>query len=130
MQTEAERALFEKIYLVIEQIPHGSVATYGDIAAVVGVGCDGRMVGAALRALATHRSDQVPWQRVISRDGVISTTGLGQRRLLEAEGVAFDAQDRAILARHRWPGPSDAWAAANHCQILPPHTDSEQLSLL
>jgi methylated-DNA-protein-cysteine methyltransferase-like protein len=73
--------------------------------------------------------DRVPWQRIVNREGGISTRGLLQRQLLEAEGVAFDARERVILARHRWPGPSQEWAAAHGFQMLPPRDDAEQLTL-
>jgi methylated-DNA-protein-cysteine methyltransferase-like protein len=53
----------------------------------------------------------VPWQRVINARGGISTGRawpggeLVQRRLLEAEGVEFDANGRVPLDRFRWrPG--------------------------
>lgn len=120
--------LYERIYLVARQIPAGAVSSYGDIAAIVGGGCDGRAVGSALGELGP-REAEVPWQRVVSRDGTISTRGLAQRQLLEAEGVAFDAQGRAIMARHRWRGPDAAWCAANRCTPLPPRDEPEQLAL-
>lgn len=121
-------ALYERIYLVVEQVPSGVVATYGDIAAIVGGGCDARTVGYALGAIPANHAD-VPWQRIINREGGISTRGLAQRELLESEGVAFDAQGHVILARHRWAGPDAAWAAANRFTPLPPRDDAEQLSL-
>jgi methylated-DNA-protein-cysteine methyltransferase-like protein len=73
--------------------------------------------------------DAVPWQRIVAKDGAISTRGLRQRQLLEAEGVAFDAHDRVIMARHHWRGPSAEWAAARGFRPLPPRDDAEQLSL-
>lgn len=128
MNTAPDFALYEKIYTVVAEVPHGKVATYGDIAAVVGGGCDARTVGYALNELPENRGE-VPWQRVINREGGISTRGLRQRELLEAEGVAFDTQGRVILARCRWDGPSAAWAAEHGCHTLPPRDDAEQLSL-
>ena len=90
--------LYERIYLVVQQIPARQVATYGQIAAIVGRGCTARMVGYAMSAL---KVDDVitPWQRVINRQGKISprTDGEGnllQRALLEAEGVCFDSQQQ------------------------------------
>lgn len=122
-------ALYERIYLVVRQIPAGAVSSYGDVAVVVGGGCDGRIVGQALGALG-DRDEAMPWQRVVSRDGTISTRGLRQRELLEAEGVAFDAQGRVLMARHRWRGPDPEWAAANRFNPLPPRPDEpEQLAL-
>lgn len=120
--------LFARVQLVVRQIPAGAVSSYGDVAAVVGGGCDGRLVGQALAAIGAA---EVPWQRVVSRDGTISTRGLRQRELLEAEGVAFDAQGRAVMARHRWRGPDAEWAAAHRAHTLPPRPDEpEQLTLL
>ena len=124
-------ALYEKIYQVAEQIPPGMVATYGDIAAIVGGGCDARTVGYALNELPKERAG-VPWQRVINREGGISTRGLQQRRLLEDEGVEFDTRDHVIMARFRWVGPSAEWAAAHDFHTLPPRDEgdqAEQLSL-
>jgi methylated-DNA-protein-cysteine methyltransferase-like protein len=114
---------------VVVRIAPGMVATYGDITAIVGLE-GAREVGNALRELPA--GSDLPWQRVLSRDGTISTRGLRQRELLEAEGVAFDAASRAILARHRWPGPAAEWAAAHGCRTLPPRDEgdrSEQLGL-
>lgn len=121
--------LRERIYLVVAQIPRGMTTAYGDVAAIVGGGCDGRMVGRALSELPAGRSTVVPWQRVINREGSISTAGLEQRQMLEAEGITFGADGRLSWARCRWSGPDAAWAAANGCHMLPPRDDVEQLSL-
>ncbi|HMQ35284.1 MAG TPA: MGMT family protein [Chloroflexaceae bacterium] len=128
MSTQPTPALYARIYLVARQIPPGQVSSYGDVAAVVGGGCDARTVGYALAELGPAEDD-VPWQRVVSRDGTISTRGLLQRQLLEAEGVAFDVQGRAIMPRHRWRGPDTAWCAEHGCTPLPPRDDVEQLGL-
>lgn len=128
MSAQPSPALYERIYLVVRQIEPGQVSSYGDVATVVGGGCDGRTVGYALGELGANQA-AVPWQRVVSRDGTISTRGLLQRQLLEAEGVAFDAQSRVIMARHRWRGPDPAWCAEHGCTPLPPRDDVEQLGL-
>ena len=128
MYNPADNALYERIYEVIAQVPRGMVASYGDIAAIVGGGCDARTVGYALGDMPPERAD-LPWQRIVAKEGGISTRGLQQRRLLEEEGVEFDAHDRVIMARFHWPGPSAEWAAARGFQTLPPRDDAEQLSL-
>jgi len=123
--------LYEKIYTVCEQIPHRTVASYGDIAAIVGSGCDARTVGYALNEIPKDRAG-VPWQRIISKEGGISTHGLAQRQLLEEEGVEFDARGHVIMARFRWDGPSAEWAAGHGFQTLPPRDEgdrAEQMSL-
>jgi methylated-DNA-protein-cysteine methyltransferase-like protein len=125
----AEHALYEKIYEVVEQIPSGQVASYGDVAAIVGGGCEARAVGDALGVMPSDRAARVPWQRVVNREGAISTRGLSQRDLLEQEGVPFDASGKIIMVRCRWAGPHAAWAAEHGYQTLPPRDDAEQLTL-
>src|SRR5689334_1444723 len=128
MRNPPDNALYERIYEVVAQVPRGMVASYGDIAAIVGGGCDARTVGYALGAMPPEHSD-LPWQRIVAKEGGISTRGLEQRRLLEAEAVEFDARDRVIMARFHWAGPSAEWAAAHGFSTLPPRDDAEQLSL-
>jgi len=131
MNDQPNYALYEKIYIVCEQIPHGMVASYGDIAAIIGGGCDARTVGYALNEIPKGRIS-VPWQRIISKEGAISTRGLAQRQLLQEEGVAFDIRGHVIMARFRWDGPSPEWAAAHGFQTLPPRHEgdrAEQMSL-
>ena len=125
-----EHTLVERIYQVVEQVPFGQVTTYGDVATIVGAGCDARMVGEALGALDEARSKQVPWQRVINSRGGISLRGLAQRAALESEGVEFDENGHISLVRYRWAGPDAAWAAAHGLRVLPPHDDADQLRLL
>ncbi len=130
MHIDENFALYERIYEVVEQIPAGKASSYGDVALVVGGGCDGRIVGHALGALGAARAKQVPRQRVVNREGGISTKGEQQREMLEAEGVPFDASGQVILARCRWQGPDAAWAEAHRFTMLPQREEGEQLSLL
>ncbi|ATB32168.1 MGMT family protein [Melittangium boletus] len=117
--TMHERRFFERIYQVVEQVPSGQVSTYGDIAIIVGGGCDARVVGLAMGDLGP-RAAQVPWQRIINRSGGISTQeGVGQRELLRAEGVEFDDKGKVLLERFRWAGPSAEWAAKHGFTPLP-----------
>jgi methylated-DNA-protein-cysteine methyltransferase-like protein len=84
---------FEQVYALVEQIPPGRVATYGQVAAMLGTPRGARAVGWALRALGASRAVSVPWHRVVGAGGRISLrTGSGplvQRRRLRAEGVRF-----------------------------------------
>ena len=66
--------LYVRIYDLVRQIPPGKVATYGQIAGVVG-GCTARMVGYAMAAVPEGLD--VPWQRVINAKGKISPHGFG-----------------------------------------------------
>lgn len=111
--TDLENApLYERIYAVTRQIPPGQVATYGQIAAIVGRGCTARQVGYAMAALKSG-DRTVPWQRVINSQGRISLRpgqgGARQQQLLEAEGVEFDAQGCTDFNRFGWDGPDWEW---------------------
>ena len=123
--------LKQRIYEVVKAVPAGRVATYGDIAAIAGGGCDARTVGYALNALRKTEGEPIPWQRVINAQGGISTKGLLQRKLLEDEGISFDSNGRVPLQQFRWEGPSAAWAAEHGFEVLPARPDEpgEQLPL-
>jgi methylated-DNA-protein-cysteine methyltransferase-like protein len=117
-----DERFFPRVYALVRRIPRGRVATYGQVAAMLGVVRGARAVGWALRALPEAQAVRVPWHRVVGAGGRISPrAGLGpaiQRRRLRAEGVAFrggsvDMTEHALLhgsftrPRHRSSGRSD-----------------------
>jgi methylated-DNA-protein-cysteine methyltransferase-like protein len=94
----------------VRRVPRGKVATYGQVAAILGRPRGARAVGMALGALRGPLLDLVPWQRVISssgrcshRDGFWADV---QRDLLAREGIRFDGRGRVDLKRTRWKGRS------------------------
>ena len=97
-----------RVYSAVAQVPYGRVATYGDIATIVGSPRVARHVGFALSALD---KDDVPWHRIINAQGRISGKGdtiraTLQRQFLENEGIEFDERDRVFeFHRLRWRGP-------------------------
>ncbi len=135
MSTGNEQDVIERIYVVVGQVPPGKVTTYGEVATIVGGGSDARFVGQALGMLG-DRASKVPWQRVLSRGGVISTYGGNQRELLGAEGIEFDEKGKVPMDRFRWSGPEKEWAEQHGFQTLPSRggdkkeEDKSQLSLL
>ena len=89
-----------EVWAATEQIPAGRVATYGQIARLVGMPGYARHVG---RALA--RAPQgVPCHRVVNRAGRTAPHWPEQQTLLEAEGVAFRANGTVDMARFLWRG--------------------------
>ncbi len=102
---ETPTSLYERIYDTVCLVPPGRVTTYGTVGFLVG--CPARVVGYALHHLR-RGTREVPWQRVINARGGISTYGGKQRRLLEAEGVAFDTRGCVDLARWGWPASEGA----------------------
>ena len=94
----------ERVYKIVRRIPPGRVMTYGQIADILGEGYTPRTVGFVM-----HAADEetTPWQRVINSQGACSTGRVIlppdlQQRMLEAEGVEFDARGRCDLPRYRW----------------------------
>jgi methylated-DNA-protein-cysteine methyltransferase-like protein len=96
-------SLFARVWQAVAAIPRGRVATYGQVARLLGLPRGARAVGWALRALPETQAARVPWHRVVGAGGRISPrAGPGpelQRRRLRAEGVRFVA-GRVDLARH------------------------------
>ncbi len=104
METNKKNPLHERIFEMVEAIPLGKVATYGQIGKLVG-GCSGQLVGFAMASLRYGSGRKVPWQRVINRQGKISLTGPDaalQRALLEDEGIRFDADGVIDLDEFGW----------------------------
>jgi methylated-DNA-protein-cysteine methyltransferase-like protein len=96
----------EAICEVIRRIPRGWVATYGQVATMAGMPRRARLVGRVLQRL--DPAVKIPWHRVVNAKGEISYSlsrnggDALQRRLLEKEGIKFDAQNRLDLERCRW----------------------------
>lgn len=101
---------FDRIYAVVRRIPRGTVATYGQVAQLVGEPRWARVVGYALHA--NPDPDSIPCHRVVTRDGRTAPAfAFGgadvQRALLEADGVGFLPDGRVDMARYRWEGLSE-----------------------
>lgn len=117
----ADDGFLARVQALIARIPAGSVATYGQIAALAGHPRRARHVGQALAHTPPGRP--LPWHRVVNAQGRISAReGRGddphrhrdqpvehlQQRLLEAEGVVFRA-GRIDLDTYRWRPEETAW---------------------
>lgn len=82
----------EKIFTVIVNIPAGSVASYGQVAAMAGLVNNARLVGRLLKLMP--KDSTIPWHRVINSQGKISFAEgtaqyIRQYQLLLAEGIVF-----------------------------------------
>ena len=91
---------------MVSRIPSGQLATYGQIADLIGAyGC-ARQVGWALRRL--RLPSDVPWHRVVNAQGRISMSlsregsDWLQRELLMAEGIPVDQEGRLPLRERLW----------------------------
>ena len=101
-----QQGFFERAYDVVRQIPEGRVASYGQVARMMGAPRCARQVGYAMHA-SPGVAGGVPCHRVVFRDGSLcrgfAFGGPGeQRRMLEAEGVGFLEDGRVDMARFAW----------------------------
>jgi len=101
---------FERVYRLVGLIPPAKVATYGQIAALLGHPQAARTVGWALHSLSAERAQVVPWQRVIGSGGHITLSREAgrnrQQQTLEAEGVEFGPRGAVDMDRFQWEGPN------------------------
>ena len=108
-QESYPRSFDARVWLMVQQIPSGQLATYGQIAELIGAWGCARQVGWALRRLPLP--SPVPWHRVVNARGCIAMTPSRegsdwiQRDLLLTEGIPVDASGRLPLARYRWQPP-------------------------
>ncbi len=93
-----------QVLALVQQIPPGRVATYGDIARFV-PGVTARLVGFIMAGVGADSA--VPWHRVVNARGAISphAHAARQRALLEQEGIRLRADGRFDLRAYRWRGP-------------------------
>ena len=118
MTHEAGAGFDQRVWQAVALIPRGQLATYGQIAELIGAWGCARQVGWALRRLPLPSA--VPWHRVVNARGCIAMTPSRegsdwiQRELLLAEGILVDPAGRLPLARYRWrPGASCGVAIAD-----------------
>lgn len=91
-----------RVLSAVRRIPHGRVATYGDIAAAAGRPLAHRAVGNIMR---TCRDSSIPCHRVIAAGGKIGGFGrdvFAKRALLLAEGVMVSGGRVRDFAKLRW----------------------------
>jgi len=92
------------LYLTLHQVPEGKVVSYGELAAMAGLGRAARWVGRTLSQLPHDTT--LPWHRVLGAGGRISlpagtASGDEQRARLRAEGVTV-SNNRVDIQRHGW----------------------------
>lgn len=111
MDSPAPLAFTERVWSLVRLVPRGRVVSYGGVAALLGQPRAARGVGGALAALP--EDGDVPWWRVINRNGEISIKGpmhgaVRQRTLLQREGVRFGPTGRVDWRVYGWsPAPAE-----------------------
>ena len=93
-----------RIWETIQDIPHGTVANYGQVAEIAGIPRGARLVGYALRH--APKDLELPWHRVITSSGKSafdpnSRAYRTQRDRLADEGVVM-LQGKVDMQKYRW----------------------------
>ena len=92
--------LIYEILSVVEEIPEGCVASYGQIARLIGKDKNSRLVGKAL-SLAQYYGD-FPCHRVVNHAGRTAPGWYEQESLLKSEGVTFKKPGIVDMKKHQW----------------------------
>ena len=92
--------LIYEILSVVEEIPEGNVATYGQIARLIGREKNARLVGKVL-SMSEYYGDY-PCHRVVNHAGRLAPGWWEQGDLLRDEGVPFKDETHVNLQRCQW----------------------------
>ena len=94
-----DRLVYE-ILCVVSEIPFGKVASYGQIARLIGRDKNARLVGKVLRQSALY--GEYPCHRVVNHAGRLAPGWPEQRALLEEENVVVGPDNRVDMKRFQW----------------------------
>lgn len=100
MKCILEQDLIYEILSVVGEIPVGCVATYGQIAKLIGRDKNARLVGKAL-SVAQYYGDY-PCHRVVNHAGRLAPGWQEQKELLQQEGIPFINENRVDLKKCLW----------------------------
>lgn len=100
MNKVLDEMLIYNILSVVGEIPEGKVASYGQIARLIGRERNSRLVGKVL-SMAEYYGDY-PCHRVVNHAGRLAPHFPEQRERLQAEGVQFRQNGCVDMVRHQW----------------------------
>lgn len=95
-----QESLIFEILSVVEEIPEGSVATYGQIARLIGREKNARLVGKVLGM--AQRYGEYPCHRVVNHQGRLAPGWPEQAILLAREGVPMKDERFVVLKDCQW----------------------------
>lgn len=92
--------LIYEILSVVEEIPNGKVASYGQIAKLIGRDKNARLVGKVLSMSEYY--GKYPCHRVVNHIGRLAPHFSEQKNLLLAEGVEFKDNIHVNMKKCQW----------------------------
>lgn len=100
MKQVMQEDLIYEILSVVEEVPEGNIATYGQIAKLIGREKNARLVGKVLGMASSY--GEYPCHRVVNHAGRLVPGWREQKLLLEEEGVPFKDENHVDLKLCRW----------------------------
>lgn len=100
MGTVLDEKLIYEILSAVEEIPEGKVASYGQIARLIGRDNNARLVGKVLSQADDY--GDYPCHRVVNHAGRLAPHFGQQRELLLAEKVKFKDNDHVDMKTCQW----------------------------
>ena len=98
--TETLKTAQDRVWQIVNQIPSGQVASYGQIARLAEMPSHSRLVGRLLSRLPD--GSKLPWHRVVNAAGRITNPNTDkQKQLLEKEGVTL-LNGKVSLSHYGW----------------------------
>ena len=91
---------YQDVYGIVKEIPVGRVATYKQIAVLVGFPQHARWVGRALRNVPDALG--LPCHRVVNHAGRLAPQFTAQRERLLEEGVTFKDRNHVDMKECQW----------------------------
>lgn len=100
MQRVINEQLIYEILSVVEEIPEGKVATYGQIARLIGRDKNARLVGKVISHAEFY--GKYPCHRVVNYAGRLVPVWKEQRFLLLEEGISFKDENHVDIKKNQW----------------------------
>ena len=95
-----DRELIYEILSAVEEIPRGLVASYGQIARLIGRPQNSRLVGRVL-SMAELYGDY-PCHRVVNHAGRLAPGWDMQGELLQEEGIQLKDENHVDMKKYQW----------------------------
>ena len=102
----AMKTFNEQVYDIVARIPAGRVATFGQIARMMGRPRMARFVGYASN---NKTSWHLPWHRFFFKDVSLCVIGFFEQqfRALKIEGVKFTKESKVVMEKYQWDPERD-----------------------
>ena len=100
MSSILDEDLLYLIYSIVEEIPEGKVATYGQIARLAGIPKNARLVGKALKYSKLYGG--FPCHRIVNYNGRLVPGWNAQIVFLQSERITFKDNLHVDSKKHLW----------------------------